>query len=134
MKGVHKMSVFTNIKSLVRSFKALLAMVGFFSLSLGSNAQTPSAKGNTHIIDKSKLTIHQNFRDEQPQRFDNKRSKIVEFVSDKHNSKLSSSKNPAIHTKGITTTSKKEAEIKREKAAKAKAIHHKIKRKALKTH
>ncbi len=113
--------------------KAYLAIFLLIGLSVSVNAQSPATKGNTHVIDKSKLAIHQNFRDEQPQRFDNSRSKIVSFAGNSHaRIKARSSKNATLHPKTPTGTVKKDAHIKH--ATKAQAIHHKINRKVRKTH
>jgi len=114
-----------------------LAITSFLGLSFESRAQAPNSPVKTHTIDKSKLSIHQNFRDEQPQRFSNDKSKIVAFATNtKHNSKTNTPKNIAVHTKGNSaTTTQKVSEIKGEKkAALIKAVHHKTKRKIKKSH
>ena len=121
---------FTQIKGL---FRICLAIVCFLALSSATKAQTTAVKGNTHAIDKSKLVIHQNFRDEQPQRFNNNRSKIVESKNANHSrSKTNSAKNTAAHSKstGPATSAVTEKNAK-DKATnhKAGAKHHKINRK-----
>ena len=115
--------------------KACMVIFLLLGLSVCANAQSPASKGNTHVIDKSKLVIHQNYRDEQHQRFDNSRSKILAFAGNSHTrTKAHTSKN-ATHTKSITGAVKKDIHIKHTKhATKAQDIHYKINRKVRKTH
>ena len=116
--------------------KAYLAIFSFLGLSVAVNAQSPASKGNAHVIDKRKLAIHENYRDEQPQRFDNSRSKIVAFASNSHSRiKAHTSKNATLHPKTPTGAVKKDIHLKRPKhKTKGESVHHKIKRKVRKVH
>jgi hypothetical protein len=130
MKGIEKMLVFTHIKGF---FSICFAIVCFLGLPFAAKAQTAASKGNTHVIDKSKLAIHQNFRDEQPQRFNNNRSKIEEgSKSSNVRSKTSSAKNTSVHTKGTgpatTAVAGKNANA-TITTHKARVKHHKLARK-----
>jgi len=118
------MLVFNHYTVHLKAYLVLFLLIG---LSAAVNAQSPAPKGNTRVIDKSKLAIHQNYRDEQPQRFDNSRSRIVALSGKPHaHAKVHAPKNAvqAKNTKG--------AHIKH--STRVRAVHHKINRKIRKTH
>ena len=130
------MSIFIKFKSFARGLSYFFVIIGFCGLSLESKGQVPNSRGKVHTIDKSKLSIHENFRDEQPQRFSNDKSRIVAFAANtKRNYRPTAVKNAPVHSKEHSTTPQKVSMIKGfQKTEATKVEHHKIKRKLKKSH
>ena len=106
----------------IRSALYVLLTIVFVSASyINITAQSSENKSGPKTIDKSKLVIHENLRDEQPQHFDNHRNVVLSLtphnrIKTGHKSLLRPSSRPAAEKSSVKNT---------ESNHKARRVRHK---------